>query len=98
MEASVFTFEMGVVLTLVMITVLLVPLVVDMAGKLGADPRLAALVVALAASNSFVLPTHQVNALYMGPGRYTSLDFVKAGTPLTLIFLVILTAVIMLFY
>ena len=77
---------------------LLVPLVVDMAGALGADPRLAALVVALAASNSFVLPTHQVNALYMGPGHYTSLDFLRAGTPLTFIFLLVMTAMITLFY
>jgi di/tricarboxylate transporter len=79
-------------------TVLLVPLVVELAMSTGADPRLAALVVGLAASNSFMLPTHQVNALYMGPGRYTSLDFLKAGTPLSLIFLLVLTTVIYAFY
>jgi len=77
---------------------LLIPLVVDMSMQVGADPRLAALVVALAASNSFLLPTHQVNALYMGPGGYSSRDFLKAGTPLTLLFLVVLTAMISLFY
>ena len=53
-------------------TVLLVPFVVDMAGSINVGPRLAALVVGLAASNSFLLPTHQVNALYMGPGGYPS--------------------------
>lgn len=78
--------------------VLLVPLVVGISAQVGADPRIAALVVAVAASNSFVLPTHQVNALYMGPGHYTSKDFIKAGTPMTILFLVILTVVMSIFY
>ncbi len=102
---AVFILTIGLlttVLTLVIsnvgATVLLVPIVVDMAGKLGIDPRMAALVVGLAASNAFLLPTHQVNALYMGPGGYTSLDFLKAGAPLSVLFLIVLTAVMMLFY
>ena len=78
--------------------VLLVPLVVNLAGDLGVDPRLAALVVGLAASNSFILPTHQVNALYMGPGGYHSLDFIKAGAPLSIIFLLVLTTMVYFFY
>jgi di/tricarboxylate transporter len=79
-------------------TVLLVPLVVDMAGSINVDPRLAALVVGLAASNSFLLPTHQVNALYMGPGGYKSIDYLKAGTPLSIIYLLILTGIVILVY
>ena len=61
-------------------TVLLVPLVVNMAIAAHADPRMAALVVGMATSNSFMLPTHQVNALYMGPGHYRSVDFLKRTT------------------
>jgi di/tricarboxylate transporter len=78
--------------------VLLIPLVVNMSQNLGIDPRLAALVVALATSNSFMLPTHQVNALYMGPGRYTSHDFLKAGGGMSLVFLLVMTLMIWLFY
>ena len=74
------------------------PLVVDMAGTIGVDPRLAALVVGLAASNAFMLPTHQVNALYMGPGGYKSIDYIKAGTPLSIIYLLILTGIVVLVY
>jgi len=89
---------MTTVLTLVVsnvgATILLVPMVVDMAPPVGADPRLAALVVGLAASNAFLLPTHQVNALYMGPGGYTSLDFLKAGAPLSILYLLVLTAMV----
>jgi di/tricarboxylate transporter len=79
-------------------TVLLVPLVVNLANAAGADPRLAALVVGLATSNSFILPTHQVNALYMGPGRYRSVDFMKAGGVLTAIFIVVMISVLYVFY
>ncbi len=79
-------------------TVLLVPLVVNMALATGTDPRMAALVVGIATSNSFLLPTHQVNALYMGPGRYRSIDFMKAGGLMTVIFIVVLIAMLVLFY
>lgn len=45
-----------------------------------------------------VLPTHQVNALYMGPGRYHSTDFIKAGAGLSLVFLVVMLAALYLLY
>jgi di/tricarboxylate transporter len=97
-----FVGLMTTVLTLVIsnvgATVLLVPLVVGMAGSIDVDPRLAGLAVGLASSNAFLLPTHQVNALYSGPGGYTSVDFLKAGAPLSILYLVILTSVLMLFY
>jgi di/tricarboxylate transporter len=79
-------------------TVLLVPLVVNLATAAGSDPRMAALVVGLATSNSFMLPTHQVNALYMGPGHYRSVDFMKAGGILTVIFIVVMVAMLHFFY
>jgi di/tricarboxylate transporter len=79
-------------------TVLLVPLVVNMAIAAHTDPRMAALVVGLATSNSFVLPTHQVNALYMGPGHYRTVDFIKAGSLVSVVFLVVMIAVISLLY
>lgn len=79
-------------------TVLLVPLVVNMAIAAHTDPRMAALVVGLATSNSFVLPTHQVNALYMGPGRYRTIDFIKAGTLVSILFLVVMITMIYFFY
>ncbi|MFO7727953.1 MAG: SLC13 family permease [Desulfonatronovibrio sp.] len=79
-------------------TVLLVPLVVNMAMAAGIDPRMAALVVGIATSNSFILPTHQVNALYMGPGKYRTVDFVKAGGVMTVLFLVVMITVMYFFY
>ena len=79
-------------------TVLLVPLVVNMAIGANADPRMAALIVGIATSNSFILPTHQVNALYMGPGRYRSVDFMKAGIVISLLFIIVMISMIYLFY
>ena len=79
-------------------TVLLVPLCMNMAMMAGADPRMAALVVGISASNSFVLPTHQVNALVMRPGGYRTVDYAKAGIVMTFIFLFVELSIIYLFY
>jgi di/tricarboxylate transporter len=64
-------------------TVLLVPLAVNIAIGAGANPAVFALTVALATSNSFFLPTHQVNALIMGPAGYRVGDFMRAGGVMT---------------
>jgi di/tricarboxylate transporter len=70
-------------------TVLLVPLAVSIAVAAGASPALFALTVAISTSNSFVIPTHQVNALIMGPAGYKVMDFVKSGGIMTILFLVV---------
>ncbi|WP_373508490.1 SLC13 family permease [Thiocapsa sp.] len=70
-------------------TVLLVPLAVNMALGIGADPAVFALTVAIATSNSFLIPTHQVNALLMGPGNYRVVDFIRVGGIMSIIFLVV---------
>jgi len=72
-------------------TVLLVPLAVNMALQIpGANPAVFALTVAIATSNSFLIPTHQVNALIMGPAGYRVPDFMKAGGVMTILFLVVM--------
>ncbi|MCW8915384.1 MAG: SLC13 family permease [Magnetovibrio sp.] len=79
-------------------TVLLVPLAVNIAIGAGADPALFALTVAIATSNSFLIPTHQVNALIMGPGGYRVPDFMKAGGIMTVLFLVVSLTVLNLIF
>lgn len=71
-------------------TVLLVPLAVNIAIGAGANPAVFALTVALATSNSFFLPTHQVNALLMGPGGYRVADYMRAGGIMTILFITVL--------
>lgn len=92
--ATVFTLVMSNVGA----TVLLVPLAIQMAIGVGADPAVFALTVALATSNSFLIPTHQVNALIMGPAGYTVKDFLRAGLGMTVLFLVVMLVVLNLFY
>ncbi len=70
-------------------TVLLVPLAVNIAIGAGADPAIFAMTVAISTSNSFLIPTHQVNALIMGPGGYQVADFMRAGGIMTILFLVV---------
>jgi di/tricarboxylate transporter len=79
-------------------TVLMVPLAMNMAGSAGADPRIAALVVAVACSNTFILPTHQVNALIMRPGGYKTKDYFRAGAGMTILYLVVMMAAVATFY
>lgn len=85
---------MATLFTLVMsnvgATVLLVPLAINIALGVDGNPTVFALTVALATSNSFLIPTHQVNALIMGPGGYRVIDFMRAGGIMTVLFLAVL--------
>lgn len=83
--ATVFTLVMSNVGA----TVLLVPLAVSIAMSAGADPAIFAMTVAISTSNSFLIPTHQVNALIMGPAGYKVTDFVRTGGVMTILFLIV---------
>lgn len=83
--ATIFTLVMSNVGA----TVLLVPLAVSIAMAAGGDPAIFAMTVAISTSNSFLIPTHQVNALIMGPAGYKVMDFVRTGGVMTLLFLIV---------
>ncbi|HHC25713.1 MAG TPA: SLC13 family permease, partial [Desulfobacterales bacterium] len=95
---GVMTSFFTLVISNVGAAVLLIPLCMNMAIMAGGDPRMAALVVGLSASNTFVLPTHQVNALIMRPGGYRTVDYAKAGAVMTVLFLVVELTVLYFFY
>ena len=79
-------------------TVLLVPLAVSIAISAGGDPAIFALTVAISTSNSFLIPTHQVNALIMGPAGYRVMDFVRSGGVMTVLFLIVSMVGLQLFF
>jgi di/tricarboxylate transporter len=89
---------MATVFTLVMsnvgATTILVPIAISIALATGANPTMYALIVALSTSNSFILPTHQVNALIIGPGGYRVADFVRAGGGMTVLFLIVMLTMV----
>ena len=75
-------------------TTILVPIAVSIALATGANPTMYALIIALSTSNAFILPTHQVNALIMGPGGYRVADFIRVGTPMSVIFIVVMLTMV----
>ncbi len=88
--ATVFTLVMSNVGA----TTILVPIAISIAIATGANPVMYALIIALSTSNAFILPTHQVNALIMGPGGYSVSDFVRAGTGMSVVFLVVMLTMV----
>lgn len=79
-------------------TTILVPIAISIAITTGANPTMYALIVALSTSNAFILPTHQVNALIIGPGGYKVSDFVRVGSGMSVIFLIVMLTVVNLVY
>ena len=95
---AVLATAFSLVMSNVGATVLLVPLAVNIALGVGADPAVFALTVALATSNAFILPTHQVNALIMGPAGYRVADFIRAGGIMSVLFILVMMLMLVLFY
>jgi di/tricarboxylate transporter len=87
LAVAVLATVLSLIISNVAATVLLVPPVMLLGAATGTDPRALALLVAVCAMNSFILPTHQVNALLAGPGGYTRTDYLKAGGIMSLIFI-----------
>ncbi|AKS40756.1 SLC13 family permease [Wenzhouxiangella marina] len=88
--ATVFTLVMSNVGA----TVLLVPIAINLALATDANPAVYALIVALATSNAFILPTHPVNSLIMGPGGYKVKDFIRVGGLMSLLYTVVMLAMV----
>ncbi|MGW8192995.1 MAG: SLC13 family permease [Desulforhopalus sp.] len=95
---SLLTAFFSLVASNVGAVVLMVPLAMNMAATIGTDPMVAGMVVAISASNTFILPTHQVNALIMRPGGYRTKDYMKAGTVMTLLYVGVLMLCVKFFF
>jgi di/tricarboxylate transporter len=79
-------------------TVVLIPLIINLSVLIKMDARPLVLLVAVCAANSFILPTHQVNAMLITAGSYENSDYLKAGSIMTLLFLVVITFIFYFFY
>ncbi len=95
---SLLTSFFSLVASNVGATVLMVPLAMNMALTADTNPIVAGLVVAVSASNTFILPTHQVNALIMRPGGYRTKDYMKAGAGATIVYAAVLLTCIPIFF
>jgi di/tricarboxylate transporter len=81
------------------VAVLMLPIAVNTATFTGLSPQPLAMLVALAASNTFLTPVgHAANALVMGPGGYRFTDFAKVGLPLILLIGIVTLIVLPIFW
>jgi di/tricarboxylate transporter len=79
--------------------VLLVPVAVDAAESLGANPFAFVLAVTFGASTAFMTPVgYQTNLFVYGPGKYDFIDYVRVGAPLQVILAVVTTVGIAFFW
>jgi di/tricarboxylate transporter len=79
--------------------VLLAPVVIESARQLGISPYPIMMGAGLAASAAFMTPfSHKANLLVMGAGGYRSVDYLKVGTPLTIILLLFLVLLVPVFF
>lgn len=62
-----------------------VPIALATAQQLGLNPRPFAMMIAVAASCSFLTPLEPACLLVYGPGRYRFADFIRVGAPLTVL-------------
>lgn len=95
---AVLTMIFTLVMSNVGATILLVPIAINIALETGGNPAIYALVIGLSASNAFILPTHPVNAMIMGPGGYRVKDFVRVGGLMSIVFLVVMLAAVNLIF
>ena len=68
----------------------IVPVALKTALAVGADPRSFGIAIMMAASVSLVTPFEPACILVYGPGKYKFSDFLKVGTPLTIILITII--------
>jgi di/tricarboxylate transporter len=61
------------------------PIAIQTALQLGVDPRAFAMMVAVAASCSYLTPLEPSCLMVYGPGKYLFSDFFKIGLPLTVL-------------
>jgi len=82
----VITALLASIITPVASVVLMIPIAVDTASRIGADGFAFLLAVTFAASGAFMTPIgYQTNLMVYGPGGYRFTDYLRVGGPLQLL-------------
>jgi di/tricarboxylate transporter len=93
------TAALANVITPVASVVLMIPIAVDTAARIGTNELTFLLAAMFAAANAFVTPVgYQTNLMVYGPGGYRFTDYVRVGGPLQLLVAVVTTAGLVAFW
>ncbi|WP_162427249.1 SLC13 family permease [Pontibacter pudoricolor] len=76
----------------------IVPVALRAAVELQSDPRTFAIAIMLSASISLVTPFEPACILVYSPGKYRFMDFIKIGSPLTLLLLAVILLLVPVFW
>lgn len=95
---AVLTVVLGLVVSHVGATAIMVPIAINIAISAGAPPLPFAMVIALAASNNLISTSNTVLTMVAGPGGYRSRDLIRTGLPLTVMYLVVVVVMVNLLY
>ena len=74
------------------------PIAIQTAQKLGANQRSFAIAIMLAASISFIAPFEPACILVYGPGKYKFMDFIRTGVLLTFILMLVVLFILPVFW
>lgn len=78
---------------------IVLPIALATAAELSLEPRGFALAVAVAAATPFLTPIgYQTNLMVYGPGGYRFGDYLRLGTPLTILVIVLILALVPVFW
>ncbi len=101
LPVSVLLFAFGVLTILLTqpmsnaaAALVVLPVAMNTATKLGHDPRSFAVMVTLSASLSFITPFEPSCLIVYGPGRYRFRDFLVCGLPLTALVVLVLMVMV----
>jgi di/tricarboxylate transporter len=95
----VITALLTAVMSNVATAVVVAPIALFVASQLGMNPYALLITVMFGASASFMTPMgYQTNVLIYGPGGYRFTDFLKVGTPLTIILGILTTLLVPVFW
>lgn len=73
----------------------MLPIGLETAANLHLDPMGFAVTITIAASASFITPIgYQTNMIVYGPGGYKFSDYIKIGTPLSLLVMAITVTIV----
>ncbi|HET9047364.1 MAG TPA: SLC13 family permease [Chiayiivirga sp.] len=95
---AILTVIMGLVVSHVGATAIMVPIAINIAISAGAPPLPFAMIIALSASNNLISTSNTVLTMVSGPGNYRSADLMRVGLPLTALYLVVVIAMVNLIY